>query len=92
MELLLMNLSTKAEMLAEALAAEAESGETAIADTESSQYCLRRWQESRRAVAQAQKAYAEATDEFHEFLQTLPPPLQARAAERGAFALAINPA
>ena len=93
MELLLMQLSAKAEILVEALAAEAESGEGAIAeDTESSQSCLGRWQEARRGVQQAQEAYAEAIDEYHEFLHSLPPPLRARAAQRGAIAMAINPA
>ena len=92
MELLLMNVSTKAETLAAALAAEADAGETAVANPESSQSRLRRWREARKAAAHAHDAYAEAIDEFHEFLHTLPPPLRARAAERGAIALAISPA
>jgi hypothetical protein len=93
MELLLLNLNTRAEILVEALSAETESGQRAIAeDNESSHSYFRRWQESRSAVQQAQEAYAEAIDEFHEFLHSLPPPLRAKAAERGAIALAINPA
>jgi hypothetical protein len=92
MELLLMNLSTKAESLTAALAAEAGAGETAIADNESPQSALGRWQDARKAAAQAQESYAEAVDEFHQFLLTLPPPLRARATERGAIALAISPA
>ena len=90
MELLLMNVGTKAELLAAALAAEAEAGET-IADIDSSQSGLRRWRTARKAAAQAYDAYAEAINEFHEFLHSLPPPMRARAAERGAIALAINP-
>jgi hypothetical protein len=91
MELLLMNLSAKAGMLVEALASEAGAGETAIAGTESTQSALRRWQEARKAAVQAQEVYAEAIDEFHQFLHTLPPPLRARATERGAIVLVINP-
>ena len=36
--------------------------------------------------------FATTADAFREFLHSLPPPLRAKAAARGAFAIAISPA
>jgi hypothetical protein len=92
MELLLMDMSAKAEILTEALAFEAEIGRKAIEEDTENPACLSQWQQARRAVQQAQEVYSEALDDYLEFLHSLPPPLRAAAAERGAFAMAISPA
>jgi hypothetical protein len=92
LELLLMDMSAKAEMLMEALTFEAEFGQKAIEEDTENPVSLSHWQEARRGVQDAQEVYSEALDNYLEFLHTLPPPLRAAAAERGAFAMAISPA
>ena len=92
MELLLMDLSAKAEMLMEALTVEAQFGQRAIEEDTENPACLSQWQEARRGVQDAQEVYSEALDNYLEFLHSLPPPLRATAAERGALAMAVSPA
>ena len=92
MELVLMNLRRKAEILMQALSAEAESGNRAISMGFDTPAGLEEWQGSRISVEQSQEVYNEALDAYYEFLHTLPPPLRAKAAERASFALQISPA
>jgi hypothetical protein len=92
MELLLMHLSSNATLLMQALATEVKCGEKAGATTTESPLWFGQWQEARRAVEQAQVVYTEAQDAYHEFLRSLPPPMRAKAVERGALAMAASPA
>jgi hypothetical protein len=92
MELLLMNLRTSAETLTDALAAEAEKGNRAITTDSDGVTCLGQWQDAQSDVEQAQEVYNDALDEYREFLRALPPPLQAKAAERAGFSMEILPA
>src|SRR5690348_7081716 len=57
MELLLLQLSAKAEMLTEALTTEAQFGRKAIGANTGNLACLSQIQETRQAVEQAQEEY-----------------------------------
>jgi hypothetical protein len=90
MELLLMALQSAGEVLGAALAAEARVGNNPGLDDFASTASLHDWVEARRTVTRAQFVYDDAAEAYHEFLETLPPPLRTGAAERGARLMAIS--
>ena len=101
LEVLLLELTVAAEMLTEALDAEAESGRRALASdgevaAENSPggqepvAALIQWRERRSEVQRSQDAYCRAADAFREFAESLPQPLRAKAAERGRLAMSIS--
>jgi hypothetical protein len=75
MERLLSQLRAAADILVDALAQEDASGPGD------------QWSAARLAVSQAQEVYDQAVCEYREFVQGLPVPLRAKAAERGIAAM-----
>jgi hypothetical protein len=87
MERLLLSLRTAADELAASLAAEADSGWNVVSLDPDRQTLGQQWQAARTGVARAQQTYDRASNEYREFVQALPVPLRAKAAERGIAAM-----
>ena len=86
MDRLLERLTKSADTLAEALAAESDASQLSA----DSAVPIDRWKEARARVAQAQEVHNRAVIEYREFVQDLPVPLRAKAAERGIVAMKVS--
>ncbi|PWT86499.1 MAG: hypothetical protein C5B58_01310 [Acidobacteria bacterium] len=86
MDRLLKELESASEALAAALAAEAEFGR----QDSHAEFAMARWQQARHNVLGAQEAYTKASDAYRDFVHSLPPPLRANAAARGARAMTTS--
>jgi hypothetical protein len=90
MENLLAGLQAASEALAVALETEALTGQAVDNGDGPEPYTLQHWQAARAAVGLAQETYNQAAGDYREFVQTLPPPLRAIAAQRGFVAMTAN--
>jgi hypothetical protein len=88
MEALLAAVRAAADALVAALEAEKERGRVYEADPEDASL-FEDWTESRRANEQAHEAYNQAVQEYRDFVQSLAPPQQAEATERGYSAMGL---
>jgi hypothetical protein len=89
METLLLHVRAAADALVAALAVETELGQTFDAAGAQDESLFEQWKLSRRAAEQAQQVYSQAVEEYQEFVQSLAPPLRAKAFERGGSAMAL---
>jgi hypothetical protein len=86
MDRLLERLKKSADVLAEALATESHASQL----SPDSAVPIDRWKEARARVAQAQEVHNRAVIEYREFVQELPVPLRAKAAEQGIVAMKVS--
>jgi hypothetical protein len=82
MEGLLENVRIAADGLLAAFAAEKEASVKLSAAPENNPALFEEWSASRRADEQAHEDYDLAIQEYREFIQSLAPPLRAKAAKR----------
>lgn len=89
MESLLLHVRARGEVLVAALAAEAQLGGTLCAEPTKDESLFEQWKVTRSVAEQAEEAYEQAVEQYREFVQSLPPPMRASAAERGVTAMSI---
>jgi hypothetical protein len=90
MEGLLERVSTTADILLEALAAEKLAVDRVREGPANDLFLFEEWQACRRADERAHDAYNLATQEYREFVQSLAPPLRAEADRRGYTVMIVH--
>jgi hypothetical protein len=89
MDVLLEELEAVSEALTKALAAEADLGGN-YSETLNPSSCMARLHEARTQVQRAHEAYIRKANAYRQFVQSLPPPLRAKAIERGSRTMAFG--